>query len=77
MFVGSNRNSLGSARANLSEEVAQLAQCEEIVKEMMEMEDCWPFLAPVSRREVCRVNGSTCLMTHRGSVAIAPCSGYI
>ena len=46
------RSSTGSARANLSEEVAQLAQCEEIVKEMMEMEDCWPFLSPVSRREV-------------------------
>ncbi|KAF6034673.1 BAZ1A [Bugula neritina] len=49
---GSNRSSVGSARANLSEEVAQLAQCEEIVRVMVEMDDCWPFLAPVSKREV-------------------------
>lgn len=46
------RGSLGASRTNLSEEVAQLAQCEELVRDMMDKEDCWPFLCPVNRREV-------------------------
>ena len=52
MVVVLARSSLGSARSNLSEEVAQLAQCEEIVRDMIELDECWPFLAPVNRREV-------------------------
>lgn len=43
---------MAAARANLSEEVAQIAQCEEVVRDLMESDDCWPFLAPVNRREV-------------------------
>lgn len=45
------KNGLGASRAS-SEEVAQLVQCEELVRDMMEKEDCWPFLQPVNKKEV-------------------------